>query len=98
MARTFPTCGLWLDGDEVRLWIGDTEGAESEPLTDEQIDAFIRNLDTVKSMRGNGAHVTWVVPSVNAPRDGGGITPTPMDPTSNAFIFGVGVSEKEQEQ
>lgn len=62
MAKTFSTCGLWVNGDEVRLWIGDTEGAESV-LTDDQIDAFIRNLEGVKQMRGTGADVTWVRPN-----------------------------------
>lgn len=65
MARTFPTCGLWVNGDEVRLWIGDTEGAESV-LTDDQIDAFIRNLEGVKQLRTRSdADVTWIRP--NAP-------------------------------
>lgn len=59
MATTFPTCGLLIFGDEVRLWIGDTDGAECV-LTDRQIDAFIRNLESVKRLRGTGADITWV--------------------------------------
>lgn len=62
MARVFPTCGLSIDNDEIRLWVGDTEGAESV-LTDDQIDAFIRNLHTIKQLRGSGQHVTWIRPN-----------------------------------
>lgn len=59
MAITFPTCGLLICGDEVRLWIGDIGGAESV-LSDGQIDAFVRNLESVKRLRGTGADITWV--------------------------------------
>lgn len=59
MAKTFPTCGLQIYNGEIRLWIGDTEGAESV-LTDDQIDAFIRNLKTIKQKRGTGRNITWV--------------------------------------
>lgn len=61
MARTFPTCGFWIFDDEIRLWVGDDEGSESEPLSDTQIDSLIRNLETAKKLRGQGQDITWVL-------------------------------------
>ncbi|OHU51475.1 hypothetical protein BKG82_23040 [Mycobacteroides chelonae] len=61
MARTFPTCGIWIYDYEVRLWIGDYEGSESEPLSDTQIDSLIRNLEHAKTLRGHGQDLTWVL-------------------------------------
>lgn len=61
MSTTFRACGLSINADEIRLWIGDTDGAESV-LSDIQIDAFIQALQLMKQIRGFDCDLTWVVP------------------------------------
>lgn len=63
MAREFPTCGFeaFPNGD-IRLWIGDAEGANSAPLDNDQLAALMHNLSKVMASRGQW-NLTWVVPA-----------------------------------
>lgn len=62
MAREFAACGFeaFPNGD-IRLWIGDTEGANSAPLSNAQLESLICNLTTAMQTRGQ-FDLTWVVP------------------------------------
>jgi hypothetical protein len=60
MATDFPTCGFEASPNgDIRLWVGDTDGANGPPLSDDQINALIRNLTAAMGARGR-LDVTWV--------------------------------------
>lgn len=63
LADTFSACGFEaLPNGDIRLWIGGTDGANSEPLSDDQLESLIKNLTHVMQTRGQW-NLTWAVPA-----------------------------------